>query len=378
MQISNRRLGEDGFAPIIVSIIIVVVLSLLTLGFVTLANNNAQNALNRQLSNDAYYAADSGINDAVQAITHGYLVAKDKCGTNGIDTSEQGYQYLENNQVNGSQVYYSCLLINPTPATLQYSSVGTNQPTVAIISTVNSNGTPVNPTNFEFSWEPASQVESSPYAFAPPISYFPQCNLGPNIYGACLPTATAWQNIGKPITGILRLALTPLQNGGPLPSNTTQTYTAFLYPQKGNGGVNYAAPYSGTTIGPSSGLSVSGNCNNASTQPDTCNVNVPVGGSNANGFIMSLLSMYTDSRVTIQAFSNGASLLFRNAQVMIDSTGNDHGVQRRIQVRISSINDNGFPAYDIASSNTICKDLQAYPANAATGNAGDALSICGL
>ncbi|MGH7234477.1 MAG: PilX N-terminal domain-containing pilus assembly protein, partial [Candidatus Saccharimonadales bacterium] len=75
-MIKTKKLGEEGFAPIIVSIIIVIVLSLLTVGFVTLANNSAQNALNRQLSNNAYYAADSGVNDAIAAITHGYLKAK--------------------------------------------------------------------------------------------------------------------------------------------------------------------------------------------------------------------------------------------------------------------------------------------------------------
>lgn len=368
-----KKLNESGFAPIIVSIIIVVVLSLLTLGFVTLANNSAKNALNRQLSNNAYYAADSGINDAIQAIASGtYNKAKNFCGP---DTTNP---FLRNNHINGSQDYYSCLLINPTPATLQYSSVSSSQPVVALISTINSIGAPTNPAYIILSWEPSAQVEVAPYVFAP-SSYFPVCNLSANINGACLPNAAGWTSFGKPITGILRLALTPLQNRGPLPSDTSSTYTAFLYPQSGNGSATMAPSYSVNTIGPNSGLEVSGNCSVLTIQPDDCNVEIPIGSANTNGFIMSLSSLYTNSRVTIEAFDNsGAPLLFRNSQVMIDSTGYDHGVQRRIQVRISSLNYNGFPSYDIASSNSVCKDLQAYPGNDATGNPGNAASICGL
>ncbi|MGH7233820.1 MAG: hypothetical protein ACREF7_00010, partial [Candidatus Saccharimonadales bacterium] len=286
-------------------------------------------------------------------------------------------QYLSNNLVNGSQDYYSCLLIDPTPATLQYSSIVSNQPTVALVSTVDSNGNPVVPTDFVFSWEPSLQVETSPYVFAP-ASYFPNCNLGVNISGACLPPAVSWLNSGKPITGILRVALTPLANGAALPTNTQTTYTAFLYPQSGSGTLSYATAYSPSTIGPNSGLSVSGNCSTATLQPDDCSVDIPLGGLNDNGFIMALRSLYTDSQVTVEAFRNGTALLFRNAQIMIDSTGDDHGVQRRVQVRVSSLNYNGFPAYDISTSTSVSKILQAYPTNAETGNPGNARSVCGL
>lgn len=369
-----KKLGEEGFAPIIVSIIIVIVLSLITLGFVSLANNSAKNALNRQLSNNAYYAADSGINDAIKAIASGsYTGTKQTCGP------VVGNPYLGNNQINGPQDYYSCLLINPSPATLQYSSVSSNQPIVALLSTVNSSGAATNPSYFIFSWEPSAQVEASPYVFAP-ASYFPNCTIVSNIYGACLPAAANWiDSSKKPITGILRLSLTPLQDRNTLPSDTSSTYTAFLYPQSGSGSVNSAPSYSSNTIGPNSGLEVSGNCNSVSTQPDNCTVEIPVSSSATNGYIMSMRSLYTNSRVTIEAFdSQGNPLLFNNGQTMIDSTGFDHGVKRRIQVRISSLNYNGFPGYDIASSNSICKDLQAYPANNATGNPGNAISICGL
>ena len=374
----HNKLGDDGFAPIIVSIIIVIVLSLLTLSFVALANNSAKNALNRQLSNNAYYAADSGINDAIAAISSGFHSAKTSC--NPIPVTD-----LNNNQVNGPQDIYSCLLIDPTPSSLQYTTVSETQPTVALISTINpTTNNPEAPAYFIFSWEPSPQVESPPYVFTP-VNYFPKCTAAGSINGACLYPGSTWSIASKPITGILRTALTPIASSWQLPTNTSTTYTAFLYPQSGDGqltpnSVNNAPPYSSNTIGINGGVSVSGNCSSASNQPYECAVKIPISNAATSGFILSMESLYTDSRVKIEAFDSlGNRLMFKNAQIMIDSTGNDHGVQRRIQVRISSINYTGFSAYDIASSNSFCKDLYAYPMNLATGNPGSAVSpSCGL
>ena len=68
--------NDNGFAPLIITIIVVIILSLLTVGFVSLIRNNQKNALNQQLNNDAYYAAETGVNDAIKAIDSGYTSSK--------------------------------------------------------------------------------------------------------------------------------------------------------------------------------------------------------------------------------------------------------------------------------------------------------------
>ncbi|MCL4357455.1 hypothetical protein M1512_00980 [Patescibacteria group bacterium] len=376
MNIQKRLLNQNGFAPLIISIVIVVVLTLLVLGFVTLVNHSKNTALTQQLNNDAYYAAESGVNDAIQAIINGYDTSKTSCQpiTSAPTPTVPGWQYLSNNLVNSSHDYYSCLLISTTPSTLQYGSVGPTQPTVAILSTVNSQGTPTDPATIEFSWEPSLQVAQYPYKFesTPPN---PHCTS--SIDGPCLPPISVW---GSGVTGILRLALTPLPTGGPLPGNTSTTYTAFLYPY---GPVNPTPPGQGlldnSTIGANSGPVIGGNCNNNSPYPDKCTVIIDVTGSpvTTNGYLMSLRSLYTNSQVTISAFdSNGKHLYFQNAQTMIDSTGDVQGVLKRIQVRIPTINDSGYPGFDIASSYSICKDLVSYPTNRSTGEAGNTQSNC--
>ena len=118
--------NASGFAPLIVSIVIVTILSLFTVGFVLLMKNNTSNALNDQLNNGAFYAAESGVNDAIKALNNGYDQVKSSCGP---DSSNP---YLSNNKVeNNGQDYYSCLLINPTPLIVPGSAVlGSVVPTI--------------------------------------------------------------------------------------------------------------------------------------------------------------------------------------------------------------------------------------------------------
>lgn len=381
----SRRIAKDesGFAPLIITIVIVTVLSLMTLGFVSLMRNNQYNALNKQLNNDAYYAAESGVNDAIQAIQAGYNSNKNTCGPIVSSTAVPGSQYLNNNQVNGSQDVYSCLLINPTPATLQYSSVGTNSPTVAFVTGDDKTLNNVRKIAYlKFSWQPSSAMGSSPYSFASPS--WLSCGNGP-----CLPPENSWSgrnsvnNNLQSIVGILRLSLTPIANATPnsgtIPTDTNTTYTALLYPASGDGTPG-TSTYSSSTIGVNSGEVVSGNCaNNNTAEPDDCNVKIDVKSANTNTFLMAMRSIYAPTTVTVTAYDASDNLLFiKNAQTLIDSTGDDHGVLKRIQVRVPTMNSQGMPAYDIVTKQAICKDLNVFPHNNATGTSGQANSSCGL
>ena len=62
---------DGGFASIVVSLILVLVFSLITLGFAQIARREQQNALNQQLGTKASYAAESGINQIIKKIRNG-------------------------------------------------------------------------------------------------------------------------------------------------------------------------------------------------------------------------------------------------------------------------------------------------------------------
>jgi Tfp pilus assembly protein PilX len=64
------RSNKKGFVSIITVITISILLSLLTLSFVRIINRSQRQTLDSQLSTQANYAAETGINDALRAITN--------------------------------------------------------------------------------------------------------------------------------------------------------------------------------------------------------------------------------------------------------------------------------------------------------------------
>ncbi len=90
---------QDGFASIVIAIIMVIVLSLITVGFAQLMRTEQRSALDKQLSSQAYYAAETGVNDAAKALNAGYAGVKTNCAPLPTSTTVPGGQFLTNNIV---------------------------------------------------------------------------------------------------------------------------------------------------------------------------------------------------------------------------------------------------------------------------------------
>ena len=86
--------NEEGFASIVIALILIIVLSLLTIGFAQLARREQQTALSKQLANQAQYAAESGINDAYYDLSH-------NDPTTVSATYPNGYPYIYDNTPSG-------------------------------------------------------------------------------------------------------------------------------------------------------------------------------------------------------------------------------------------------------------------------------------
>jgi Tfp pilus assembly protein PilX len=373
MQKQNRvKMNENGFAAIVIAIVLVIVLSLITVGFAALMRSEQRSALDRQLSNAAYYAAESGVNDAAAAVEAGFSAVKNKCSPftvtdiNALPASSQNAatQYLTNANVDsGSNTSYTCLLINPNPSTLEYSSVAVGKATTAVMTGADSTGATATINKLVFSWQDSSGKTFAPGGWS--TNYYPP--LG------------GWTN-GDAITGILRVALTPM---GAMDRNslTMNTYTAFLYPQPGSYRPIDSAPSSdyGSSIGPqNAGVTVGGSCN-TSNQPRYCEVAVT--GLNQTTYLLHLSSIYRPTQVTVTPFncSGGTctQIYIKGAQTLIDSTGKAQDVLKRIQVRMPLSNSFDYPEFDISTVGNVCKQLSTYPPNLATGSpGGTALGVC--
>lgn len=327
---------EKGFAAILVTMIIVVTLSLITIGFIAVVSREQRQTQDRQLSTQAFYAAETGVNDAVERINAGLPpdYSKTTCPPDGPPGFAVGSNIISDG------VEYSCLLIESRPRELEYGSVGFSTPVVAPIQPIDDLGNPVLINKLEISWEGISENGGSGFATTMPT--FPQ--------------STAWTSQ----TGVLRVGLTP--SGGPVTRDGLRinTFTSFFYPQNGPAAAVDSAFFPNTTNF-NQGSIVSGNCNQSkkpTSFPRYCAVNIT--GISGNDFILSLRSVYANSKVTIKAFSGPTQRRLTNAQVMVDSTGKASDVLRRIAVRVPK-ESNVFPGFVLETVEDICKQYGITP-----------------
>lgn len=360
------RRNQRGFASIIIALVLILVLSLITVGFAELMRREQRSALDKQLNSQAYYAAESGINQAVTAINAGYfntnLAGKTSCGP------ISGDPYFSTNTVGASTgSSYPCLLINPTPPNLQYGSIGTTENKVVEFQAVDPNNLsqPAAVNTIEISWQDANGG----------TSFAPASNNCTSLYPAA-GGATNWT-----YTGILRAELIPLNNvGGGNGLDRTDlinnALTAYLCPDKtsSNTSANYdnVSTDSSHNTGSSSGIILNGSCS-ASGKPRFCNATI----TNLNGanslkeatFFLVLRSVYSPTAVTVTVCSQNCTsndiLNISGAQVLVDSTGKAQDVLRRIQVRVPVHNGYSIPSGSQAIQ-SLCKQLQLTPSGGNT------------
>ena len=122
----SLRASEVGMISIMTTMVLMIIISLIALGFAQISRRNQRESLDRQLSTQAFYAAESGVNDArdliANAVNAGTTVPdKDACDDNGA-----GAFYATLNPVidAAKNVEYSCLLVDTAPTELRYSDVG--------------------------------------------------------------------------------------------------------------------------------------------------------------------------------------------------------------------------------------------------------------
>lgn len=346
MKTQQSPLDQNGFAALIIGIVLIIILSLITLGFAQLSQHELAQATNRLLSEQAYYAAESGINDAVKAIKADPSLTKPDC------PPDPNNQYLNSNIVSsdansGAAVEWTCLTIDPSPTALKFGNVSTTTPKVFRTWTNAANGI----SSLTFSWADSNPSQVTGFQNSSGVS------------NASFPTVAQWKSnvTGNGATGILRIAITPL-GSVTRSSLSSNTFTAFLYPANDgtaghSGSTNYSSDQTAT------GQIVDGHCNVGST-PLYCSVTIRFGTPiPANQPILfNLRSVYSPTSVQLSAkdgSSNPVDLL--GVQTEIDATGKDQNVQKRLQAMLPQTNEYNFPGFTLDSLNGVCKELSVYP-----------------
>ena len=321
-----QRQYEAGVVSIMVTMIMMIVITLIVLGFAEISRNEQRNALDAQLSVQAYYAAESGINDARAALTSMLTVGTPIPSKNNC-LNDPGYPSLDapNNVVDAQHsVSYTCLLINTDLSSLQYQI--DHSPTVVPLRS--GNGSAFG--QFKLNWTPGKGLSNA--------------TTGCTTSGTQLPPADRWA-CNYPI---LRVDLVDAKNGfartaGPTTWNNI-TQTMFLVPVQagGSSNVNFTPGSLVSTVP----------CNAATGQ---CTVNIRgLGGSRI--FYLRVATYYRDdSTLTISA---PASKTFSGAQATIDVTGKAQDVLRRVLVAVDLSNIQLSPVAALTTTDSVCKRFQ--------------------
>jgi Tfp pilus assembly protein PilX len=306
-----------------------IVVSLIVLGFAQISRRNQRQTLDRQLSTQAFYAAETGVNDAAELIknaaqTGAAIPAKADC------TPNNGAFYAALNPVldASTNVRYTCLMVDPTPTALVYGSVTTRSTIVPLIAT---SGTISSVT---LTWQTKDDT-TTPSAACPTTT---SSTFTP------VTAATPW-NCGY---GVLRIDFVPTAGSLTMSGLQTTTMSSFFVPiRPGSGGTN-SITYGGGT---NSRVGIA--CTDTN-----CNVTISTSASPQSQYYLRVSSVYKDVSLQVTAKDGvGATVKLQGAQALVDSTGKAQDVLRRIQVRVPLIGSstNLLSDYAIQSTEAICK-----------------------
>ena len=349
MKKSRQSLSKDqrGIVSFIVTLVLMIVITLVVIGFAQISRREQRQALDRQLSTQAFYAAESGINDATQAIQiHGYLKDKNNCKLTGAD--KPYFTKARSTLDAANNISYTCLLISQSPDTLKYT-VHNYRAMSADMSFADSTGTPQRANDITITWQATGGVASSFSTQKPSF-----------------PSTSAWTGN----TALLRLAATDLSGANPYQRDNlnANTYTTFLYPDK-----NGTSPGNRTNFigqGSPGGYGLQGSIIPADCTSNTsvCTVVLHFPGLGVSHVFLRIGAIYDDADVTITAGNlTVTSLNITGAQAVIDATGKAQDVLRRVQVHLPLQPQNDEPAFTVQSVDGICKQLNVAPGYAADG-----------
>ncbi len=327
----HKKLGNDqsGLVAIIVTMIIMFVLTITVISFATTSQRNARQALDRQLNTQAFYAAESGINDALTTIktilaagSPAGVPAKPDCGTN---TS-----YNADNIIDSSRnVSYTCLLVDPSPRELVYDNVSDSHSQVIPIKADPAAAYVALNWNSP-SYHPGTDTVSGCAASVPGSNQFP--------------ASAAWN---CNVSGVLRIDIVDVGSGFDR-NNSGFTKTFFIYP------VANGSPVSTTDVSNRSGDILPGTCSSSMTPGCSFRMNLLPD----HQYYLRIKPIYKTANLRIIAPDiNDVKKPLTGAQATIDATGKAQDVLRRVQVRAPLTNSIDFPDSAIQTNNSICKTL---------------------
>jgi Tfp pilus assembly protein PilX len=320
---THQKQSQQGFVSIIVSVIIMVILSLVTIGFAQLMSREQRQALDRQLSTQAFYAAESGVNDARINLASYTSTCP---ATEALDSDRK--------------VLVTCVTVNQTPTEVKKDQVD-QKPFVFPLNLTDDSGAKTAPTSVIVKWSSpavAGRTDFRPDA-AVPVTW---------------PSMADWAYN----TGVAKVAIIPFKDGDSRATLIANEAIGIFNPAlAGSSPGTVALP---SLQGNNQYTIVNGNCSDAT---HNCTITIDTSAltiASYDELYMVISSLYTSSNFVVSS----PPLVFNDVQAVIDSTGRTNDVLRRIQVRAPLVptftySSAALTSFGSGPSDGICKLLRA-------------------
>lgn len=339
---------EHGLIAIFVALIITTILALTTIGFGRIMNREYRQAVDRDLSTQAFYAAQSGLSDASEYIAANSAGAttpqKNTCQTN---QSISPYTDFRPNLSGDNQISYSCLLFDGNIFDLRFDNLQPNRPRVFKV-------TPSGLDRFLFSWQD-NEGDQGFKAVEDYPKFYDQVN---------------WNAIGGR-TGALEVTIFPVyDNDSDRNALRGDQLSYIMYPTAGAATFNTA---SSITPGGQTAVVARAQCNNSyrtgfdayfpgATTAYACN-NIVFNDlsndfRNVKIFYIRVTALYNPVNLMIRGASSVTPVALPGAQVQVDVTGKANDVLRRLQTRVTLTPNLAIPDYSIRTTSTLCKRIR--------------------
>lgn len=315
---SNRAAlrNEQGIISIMVTMAMIVIVSLIVLAFAQVARREQRQALDNQLSTQAFYAAESGINQVRYDVNNGIIPATDSSCTGSNDNKILSA---------ADNVSTTCVMINATPT----SQTATNNPGTTDIFKLRGS-TAFNPAvPISIHWQPFDSSKNI-------------ANCPSAVGDGTFKKSNDWN---CPFS-VLRLDLVKTDAPGFLSRDYLASNTRSFFVVPNSGSVATAYDFSSLSGGNSRVLASS--C----TMAAGCVINIK--GLSGSEYYLNVQTIYGQS--TQVSVDRADTTPWIGSQVQVDATGKAQDVLRRVRISFSLLNSDehdGVAALSVG--NSVCK-----------------------
>ena len=336
----KHKLNQNGLVTIVSIILIVLIITVITLSLATLIRRELRQSIDEQLSSQALYAAESGINDAIKKISDGTITGS----VTGCDqTSPEGV--FSNQTISSDEnVRYTCILVNQTPPVI---STDIQKETVKSYPIISSTGQTVS--SLTFTWK------SLDSAFTPNIAGCDRFD-----FNRCLRAYNTWGNR----LPLLRVRLLPYPSSDFTSSINPIDVIAYPGPRSG-------VSDSTLTLTPN-GLRQKMLFATCSSTNKNCTVSISglgSGGDLSGRYYLQIYSYYGSTNIKINGKDQlGGEIKFSGAQAEIDATGVAQDVLRRMKVYVTLNQTSALPNFTLGVGDKLCKRFTTNASGTADGS----------